>query len=75
MPSRFVQRLAAVAGEDEWNRVRANGGKYVAWARALDQPLRSKRIATSIACVGSSVSGVGFLRRLPVRQAEPYRSM
>src|SRR5204863_2603345 len=44
VPSRFVQRLAAVAGEDEWNRVRANGGKYVAWARALDQPLRSKRI-------------------------------
>ena len=44
VPSRFVQRLAAVAGENEWNRVRANGGKYVAWARALDQPTRSKRI-------------------------------
>jgi ATP-dependent helicase/nuclease subunit B len=42
--SRFVQRLAAVAGEARWERVRTNGAKYLAWARALDQPTAVKRI-------------------------------
>jgi ATP-dependent helicase/nuclease subunit B len=45
VPSRFVQRLAAVAGEAAWQRVRASGEKYLAWARALDRPGTSKRIA------------------------------
>jgi ATP-dependent helicase/nuclease subunit B len=44
LPSRFVQRLAAVAGENAWNRVRANGAKYLNWARALDQPGTVKRV-------------------------------
>jgi ATP-dependent helicase/nuclease subunit B len=44
VPSRFVQRLAAVAGETGWNRVRANGTRYLAWARALDQPGKVERI-------------------------------
>ena len=42
--SRFVQRLAAVAGEERWQRARANGARYLAWARALDQPAQVKRI-------------------------------
>jgi ATP-dependent helicase/nuclease subunit B len=42
--SRFVQRLAAVAGEQCWNRVRANGARYLTWARALDHPAEIKRI-------------------------------
>jgi ATP-dependent helicase/nuclease subunit B len=42
--SRFVQRLAAVAGEASWGRARANGARYVAWARALDRPADVKRI-------------------------------
>jgi ATP-dependent helicase/nuclease subunit B len=42
--SRFVQRLAAVAGEERWNRVRANGARYLAWARALDHPTEIRRI-------------------------------
>ncbi|MBV8109151.1 MAG: double-strand break repair protein AddB [Hyphomicrobiales bacterium] len=42
--SRFVQRLAAVAGEEHWNRARARGAKYLAWARALDRPAEVKRI-------------------------------
>ncbi|TMK09849.1 MAG: double-strand break repair protein AddB, partial [Alphaproteobacteria bacterium] len=42
--SRFVQRLAAVAGEEHWNRSRARGTKYLAWARALDRPAEVKRI-------------------------------
>jgi ATP-dependent helicase/nuclease subunit B len=42
--SRFVQRLAAVAGEMRWNRVRANGARYLEWARALDHPAEIKRI-------------------------------
>jgi ATP-dependent helicase/nuclease subunit B len=43
--SRFVQRLAAVAGEERWTRVRANGARYLAWARALDRPAEIKRAA------------------------------
>jgi ATP-dependent helicase/nuclease subunit B len=42
--SRFVQRLAAVAGESGWSSMRADGTKYLAWARALDRPEKSKRI-------------------------------
>src|SRR5215471_8791278 len=42
--SRLVQRLAAVAGEAHWNRARARGAKYLAWARALDRPAEVKRI-------------------------------
>jgi len=34
--SRFVQRLAAVAGEGHWNAARARGEKYLHWARDLD---------------------------------------
>jgi len=44
VPSRFVQRLAAVAGEQRWNEVRAKGAKYLAWARALDRPAEVKRV-------------------------------
>jgi ATP-dependent helicase/nuclease subunit B len=44
VPSRFLQRLAAVAGESGWDRVRANGTKYLAWARTLDRPVRVKHI-------------------------------
>jgi ATP-dependent helicase/nuclease subunit B len=36
--SRFVQRLAAVAGEQVWARARARGERYLAWARTLDAP-------------------------------------
>src|SRR5258708_5389605 len=42
--SRFVQRLAAVAGEEHWTLARARGTKYLAWARALDRPAEVKRI-------------------------------
>src|SRR5262249_35237038 len=36
--SRFVQRMAAVAGKERWDAARARGAQFVAWARALDQP-------------------------------------
>jgi ATP-dependent helicase/nuclease subunit B len=39
--SRFVQRLAAVAGED-WTDVLRRGEKYVDWARKLDRAERVK---------------------------------
>lgn len=38
--SRFVQRLAAVAGETRWLAAVERGDKYLAWARALDAPDR-----------------------------------
>jgi ATP-dependent helicase/nuclease subunit B len=37
VPSRFVQRLAAVAG-DRWQGVVERGNSYLEWARALDRP-------------------------------------
>lgn len=37
VPSRFVQRLAAVAGE-RWKAARQRGDRYLAWGRALDRP-------------------------------------
>ena len=37
VPSRFIQRLAAVAGE-RWKPARARGDSYLAWARELDRP-------------------------------------
>jgi ATP-dependent helicase/nuclease subunit B len=36
--SRFVQRLAAVAGETRWNGALARGARYVELARTLDAP-------------------------------------
>src|SRR5215470_14346720 len=35
--SRFLQRLATVAGE-RWEGARVRGDRYVTWARALDRP-------------------------------------
>jgi ATP-dependent helicase/nuclease subunit B len=37
-PSRFIQRLAAVAGERPWQAAIDRGNVYLAWGRALDRP-------------------------------------
>jgi ATP-dependent helicase/nuclease subunit B len=42
--SRFVQRLAAVAGEHRWEQARERGRTYLAWARTLDHPTEIKRM-------------------------------
>jgi len=39
VPSRFIQRLAAVAGA-RWKSAVERGDNYLAWARALDRPQR-----------------------------------
>ncbi len=39
VPSRFIQRVAAVAGR-RWNAAVTRGEKYLAWARELDRPDR-----------------------------------
>lgn len=44
VPSRFVQRLAAVSGTDRWDAARKAGAKYLDFARALDDPKISERI-------------------------------
>jgi ATP-dependent helicase/nuclease subunit B len=38
VPSRFIQRLAAVAGGARWRAAVARGENYLAWARELDRP-------------------------------------
>lgn len=43
--SRFMQRLAAVAGEARWKDALQRGEKYIAYARVLDEPAKSERIA------------------------------
>jgi ATP-dependent helicase/nuclease subunit B len=40
--SRFVQRIAALAGEDRWKEVKARGARYLDYARALDHPATVK---------------------------------
>jgi ATP-dependent helicase/nuclease subunit B len=37
--ARFVQRIAALAGEERWQHVLKRGHRYVEWARALDAPM------------------------------------
>jgi ATP-dependent helicase/nuclease subunit B len=41
--SRFVQRLAAVAGADRWRQAIERGGRYLALARRLDEPAQRIR--------------------------------
>ena len=36
--SRFVQRIAALAGKERWKGVTERGAQYIALARALDEP-------------------------------------
>ncbi len=36
--SRFLQRLAAVAGEERWTKAKERGNNYLAWGRSLDEP-------------------------------------
>jgi len=42
--SRFLQRMAAVAGDACWAEVTTRGTKYVDWAQGLDRPARVTRI-------------------------------
>jgi ATP-dependent helicase/nuclease subunit B len=45
VPSRFIQRLAAVAGETRWQSARDRGNVYLTWARELDRPQSAARPA------------------------------
>jgi ATP-dependent helicase/nuclease subunit B len=48
VPSRFVQRLAAVAGEKPWQETLRRGEKYLDWARSLDRPARVQPCARPV---------------------------
>jgi ATP-dependent helicase/nuclease subunit B len=45
VPSRFLQRLAAVAGKERWDQARKAGVRYVALARSLDRPVSVRPVA------------------------------
>jgi ATP-dependent helicase/nuclease subunit B len=36
--SRFLQRIAALGGQERWNAARQRGDQYLTWAQALDTP-------------------------------------
>src|SRR6516165_5720610 len=55
MPSRFIQRLAAVSGA-RWDEVVRRGERYLAWARELDRPER--KAAASGTAEDSSVTEI-----------------
>jgi ATP-dependent helicase/nuclease subunit B len=38
VPSRFIQRLAAIAGKERWTAALHRGESYLSWACALDRP-------------------------------------
>jgi ATP-dependent helicase/nuclease subunit B len=42
--SRFLQRLAAVAGEQRWSEARARGENYLAWTKSLDEPAQVRPV-------------------------------
>jgi ATP-dependent helicase/nuclease subunit B len=44
VPSRFLQRLEAVAGEAAWNEVTARGNRLLRFARLLDRPVSTERL-------------------------------
>ena len=44
--SRFVQRLAAVAGEAKWREAIERGTQYLTWARELDRPAAPPKLAS-----------------------------
>jgi ATP-dependent helicase/nuclease subunit B len=46
VPSRFIQRLAAVAGAKRWQAALQRGEVYLNWARALDRPDGTPRPVT-----------------------------
>jgi ATP-dependent helicase/nuclease subunit B len=43
--SRFLQRLAAIAGEARWQTAVQRGNSYLHWARKLDRPTEEPRAA------------------------------
>jgi ATP-dependent helicase/nuclease subunit B len=43
VPSRFIQRLAAVVGAERWQAALQRGETYLGWARALDRPATTPR--------------------------------
>jgi ATP-dependent helicase/nuclease subunit B len=43
VPSRFIQRLAAVASDERWAAALARGETYLRWARDLDRPRATPR--------------------------------
>jgi ATP-dependent helicase/nuclease subunit B len=70
--SRFLQRMAALAGTPVWTAVVARGDLYVTYARAIDRPLRPFRIDRPRPCPpldlrprALSVTRVETLRRDP----------
>jgi ATP-dependent helicase/nuclease subunit B len=45
VPSRFVQRLAAVAGDERWRAALKRGEDYLTWARTIDEPAKPPKAA------------------------------
>jgi ATP-dependent helicase/nuclease subunit B len=66
--SRFLQRLAAVAGTKRWQQALDRGAHYVELARALDKPARVERIARPAPCPPLAVRPT----RLSVTQIEHW---
>ena len=72
VPSRFLQRMAAVAGPEAWAACRRRGQTYIDLARALDRPDRMTTIArpaprppVALRPTKLSVTKVEMLRRDP----------
>ena len=70
--SRFLQRMGAVAGEAAMAQAQARGDRYLAYARALDQPARFRPAARpaptppgALRPKGLSVTRIETLRRDP----------
>ena len=69
--SRFLQRLAAVAGEKSWIEARKRGELYLGWARALDRPEKVQRIGRPEPRPRERQVRVGDVAHEPARRLGP----
>jgi ATP-dependent helicase/nuclease subunit B len=72
IPSRFLQRLEAVAGKKHWSEAQARGARYLALARLLDTPTARRSapqpspvVPARLQPLQLSVTGVETLLRDP----------
>lgn len=68
-PSRFLLRMAALAGEEAWTDCKARGDIYLDLARRIDKPLASESIQSPQPCPPVAWRPV----KLPVTSIETWR--
>ncbi len=73
VPSRFLQRLGAVAGERAWAACGARGAPVLAMARAIDRPARVEPVRRPAPCPPLELRPTNLsVTRIEVLRRDPY---